>query len=230
MKRRTARRKNDKWTALERVEHAFPIHQGRAATESLPPVSTRGGHRQNLGQPRPPLTLQRVATLPTPKDIGWATKLWVTKRPSRKRSTKTRSNEPSTPPSLTGESCRHRTASLNTHTGWAPSRTRGDRGHPLPLARLRPSDTGVSGGHVVISGLTKRSIADADDSDALEQAEHTLSFTDASSSHRTASLDAHRGRRPSRMTGNRGHPSSLREGCAPSNTEVLGGPHSACGS
>lgn len=45
----------------------------------------------------------------------------------------------------------------------------------------------------------------------------------ALSDHEVASLAAHRSEWPSRVRGNRGHPSPSREGRAPSDTEVPGG-------
>lgn len=48
-------------------------------------------------------------------------------------------------------------------------------------------------------------------------------LTAASNDHRVASPAAHRGEQPSRARGNRGHPSPLREGRAPSDTEMSGG-------
>lgn len=52
-------------------------------------------------------------------------------------------------------------------------------------------------------------------------------LTEASSGHGTAPLDTHRDGWPSRDRGNRGHPSPLYEGRAPSGTEMPGGLRSA---
>ena len=52
-------------------------------------------------------------------------------------------------------------------------------------------------------------------------------LTETSCSHRIASPTTHRGGRPTRARGNRGHPSPLYEGSDPSGTEVPGGPRSA---
>jgi hypothetical protein len=178
VKKQKARRTID-GDALEQIRARNLLSPASSSYGITPPVPTEMDDRQDFGATKVTLhPCTRVTIPPTPK--CWANYVFNSgsrRGPIENRRRRHTRDESSTSPPLTNLSRGHEIASPGTHRGGGQSRTRGNRGHPLPLREGRdPSNTDVSGGlrSSPDHEETHRRIDDRDPSRSSDRVDHSL--------------------------------------------------------